>query len=164
MIYLAGDCIRETVGASWLFLSSIMMMEIAYKRQLGHYGFFCQILWWWRLHTRDCRGIMAFSVKYYDDGYCIQETVGALWLFLSSIMMIEIAYKRQSGHYGFFCQVLWQSVCFRPPCWRSGKASASRAEDPGFESRLWRDFLGVESYQWLKNGHSSGYPARHLAL
>ena len=27
------------------------------------------------------------------------------------------------------------------------KASASRAEDPGFESRLQRDFSGVESYQ-----------------
>ena len=27
------------------------------------------------------------------------------------------------------------------------KASASRAEDPGFESRLRRDFCGVESYQ-----------------
>ena len=36
------------------------------------------------------------------------------------------------------------------------KASASRAEDPGFESRLRRDFFGVESYQWLKNWHSSG--------
>ena len=43
------------------------------------------------------------------------------------------------------------------------KASASRAEGPGFESRL-RDFFGVESYQWLKNWHSSGYPARRLAL
>ena len=29
----------------------------------------------------------------------------------------------------------------------SGKASASRAEDPGFESRLRRDFFGVESDQ-----------------
>ena len=29
-------------------------------------------------------------------------------------------------------------------------ASASRAEHPGFESRLSRDFSGVESYQWLK--------------
>ena len=30
------------------------------------------------------------------------------------------------------------------------KASASREEeDPGFESRLWWDFFGVESYQWL---------------
>ena len=27
------------------------------------------------------------------------------------------------------------------------KASASRVEDPGFESRLRRDFSGVESYQ-----------------
>ena len=27
------------------------------------------------------------------------------------------------------------------------KASASRAEDPGFESRLSPDFFGVESYQ-----------------
>ena len=27
------------------------------------------------------------------------------------------------------------------------KASASRAEDPRFESRLRRDFFGVESYQ-----------------
>ena len=51
-----------------------------------------------------------------------------------------------------------------PPRWPSGKESASRAEDPGFESRLRRDFFGVESYQWLKNWHSSGYPARRLAL
>ena len=34
-----------------------------------------------------------------------------------------------------------------PPGWPSGKASASRAEDPGFESRLRQDFFGVESYQ-----------------
>ena len=34
-----------------------------------------------------------------------------------------------------------------PPRWPSGKASALRAEDPGFESRLRRDFFGVESYQ-----------------
>ena len=27
------------------------------------------------------------------------------------------------------------------------KGSASRAEDPGYESRLRRDFFGVESYQ-----------------
>ena len=27
------------------------------------------------------------------------------------------------------------------------KVSASRAEDPRFESRLWQDFSGVESYQ-----------------
>ena len=27
------------------------------------------------------------------------------------------------------------------------KASASRTEDPGFESRMRRDFFGVKSYQ-----------------
>ena len=37
------------------------------------------------------------------------------------------------------------------------KASISRAEDPGFESYLRRDFSGVESHQWLKHWHSSGY-------
>ena len=55
------------------------------------------------------------------------------------------------------------SYCI-PPRWPSGKASASRAKDPGFESRLRQDFFGVESCQWLKNWHSSGYPARRLAL
>ena len=44
------------------------------------------------------------------------------------------------------------------------KTSASRAEDPGFESRLRRDFSGFELYRWLKNWHSSGYPARRLVL
>ena len=68
------------------------------------------------------------------------------------------------------CLSFFQSVnlclfVFLPPSrWPSGKASASRAEDPGFESRWSRDFFGVESYQWLKNWHSSGYPARCLAL
>ena len=40
------------------------------------------------------------------------------------------------------CPLQWT-----PPRWPSGKASASRAEGPGFESRLHRDFFGVESYQ-----------------
>ena len=43
-------------------------------------------------------------------------------------------------------------------CFTVVKASVSRAEDPRFESRLRRDFLG-SSYQWLKNRHSSSYPA-----
>ena len=38
------------------------------------------------------------------------------------------------------------------------KASAWRAEDPGFKSRLCRDFFGV-TYR-LRNWHSSGYPTR----
>ena len=28
------------------------------------------------------------------------------------------------------------TTCYEPPRWPSGKASSSRAEDPGFESRL----------------------------
>ena len=44
------------------------------------------------------------------------------------------------------------------------KASASRVEDPGFESHLRWDFSRVESYQWLQNWHSSGNPARRLVL
>ena len=44
------------------------------------------------------------------------------------------------------------------------KASASRAVDLGFESRLRQDFSWVEAYQWPKNWHSSGYHARRLAL
>ena len=63
-----------------------------------------------------------------------------------------------------FCLRVAISSGFLPPRWSSGKASASRAEDLGFESRWRRDFFGVESYQWLKNWHSSGYPARRLVL
>ena len=53
----------------------------------------------------------------------------------------------------FGVRIWWVSFVYsssfelRPPRWPSGKASASRAEDPGFESRLRRDFFGVESYQ-----------------
>ena len=45
------------------------------------------------------------------------------------------------------CKNLTHLHLFIPPRWPSGKASASRAEHPGFESRLRRDFFGVESYQ-----------------
>ena len=44
------------------------------------------------------------------------------------------------------------------------KASALGVKDLGFESHLQQDFFRVESYQWLKIWHSSGYPARRLAL
>ena len=55
------------------------------------------------------------------------------------------------------------SLSFSPLRWPSDKTSASRAEDPGFESGLRWDFFGVESCQ-LANWHSSGYPARRLVL
>ena len=35
----------------------------------------------------------------------------------------------------------------RPPRWPSSKVFTSRAEGPGFESRLRRYFSGVKSYQ-----------------
>ena len=38
-------------------------------------------------------------------------------------------------------EVLSQVLMMGPPSWPSGKASASRAEDPGFESCLRRDFF-----------------------
>ena len=44
------------------------------------------------------------------------------------------------------------------------KTFASREADPGFESRLRRDFAGSSHASNLKNWHWSGYPARHLAL
>ena len=55
----------------------------------------------------------------------------------------------------------WEGVCLQ---WDNlnglvVKASASRVKDPGFETHLCQDFPGAEPYQWLKNWHSSGYPA-----
>ena len=44
------------------------------------------------------------------------------------------------------------------------KVSASGTEDPGFKSRLHRDFSGSSHTSDLKIWHSSGYPARRLAL
>ena len=41
----------------------------------------------------------------------------------------------------------WDSFLYISPRWPSGKASVSRVEGLGFESRLRRDFFGVESYQ-----------------
>ena len=79
------------------------------------------------------------------------------------------AHSRTYTQNGF--GTVWEAVCVECLFWTSVLycclcpcASASRAEGPGFESRLRRDFFGVESYQWLKNWHSSGYPARRLAL
>ena len=66
--------------------------------------------------------------------------------------------------YFFTCLIFSLLLPPAPPRWPSVKASASTAEDPGFESCLRWDFFRVESHQWLKNWHSSGCPARHLAL
>ena len=52
-----------------------------------------------------------------------------------------------SCHAQRLATLLFLLLLLLPPRWPSGKASASRAEDPGFESRLRRDFFRVESYQ-----------------
>ena len=44
------------------------------------------------------------------------------------------------------------------------KVSASRAEDPEFESRLRRNFSGSSHISDFQHWHSSGYPARRLAI
>ena len=80
--------------------------------------------------------------------------------------------KKKKKNY-LYLTVMITHVIWKPILWPLAsdrlvglvvKASASRAEGPGLESRLTRDFLGVESYQWLKHWYSSGYPARCLAL
>ena len=50
-----------------------------------------------------------------------------------------------------------------PPVCLVVKASALRAEDPGFEPAC-AGIFPIESYQRLKNWNSPGYPARRLAL
>ena len=54
-------------------------------------------------------------------------------------------YSSTSTHLPLLCIV-------RPPRWPSGKASALRSEDPGFESRLHRDFSGSSHTSDLKIG------------
>ena len=79
----------------------------------------------------------------------------------------------QSFDGGCLCVFMWEGgvgwcvcVCVSLSPHLAGlvvKASASGVEDP-VRIQLAMGFSPVESYQWLKNWHSSGYPARHLAL
>ena len=76
------------------------------------------------------------------------------FVFLSFVLK-----KQKAGLNRSVCSVLSLISCMMqncgfnppgshsPPRWPSGKASASRAGDPGFKSRLRRDFFGVESHQ-----------------
>ena len=84
--------------------------------------------------------------------------------FVCLSVCVNMSYWGKEMHRTISVWSCYTAASVGPPRWPSGKASASRAEDPGFESRLRRDFFGVESYQWLKSWHSSGYPAGPLAL
>ena len=56
------------------------------------------------------------------------------------------------------------SIPARPPPWPSGEGVRLGSGRSGFRIPLGTGFFRVESFQWLKNWHSSGYPARRLAL
>ena len=81
------------------------------------------------------------------------------WVVLSCLAWVVL-----TDHHWFCCWNANQHIRRDRLVGLMVKAPASRTEDPGFESRLRRDFSGVESYQSLKNRHSSGYPARRPAL
>ena len=52
----------------------------------------------------------------------------------------------------------------QPPHWPSGLVVRLGSRRSGVRIPLATGFFWVKSYQWLKNWHSSGYPARLLAL
>ena len=52
----------------------------------------------------------------------------------------------------YLIQLMLTLLQTTPPRWSSGKAPASRAEDPGFKSRLRRDFLRSSHTSDLKIG------------
>ena len=67
-------------------------------------------------------------------------------LLLQQTAQAGIVWK---GHYSIFTHTV---LVYGPPRWPSGKASASRAEDPGSKSRLRRDFSGSSHTSDLKIG------------
>ena len=108
---------------------------------------------WARTIPGHCRQINMASVLIYNHtvdlklrGDTVVETKATLKVVRTSVKYVLIYSQIETA---ILCSSSW---------------TASRAEDPGFESRLSRDFSGVEPYQWLKNWHSSGYPARRLEL
>ena len=69
------------------------------------------------------------SVKQQQPGECVCRVDGIRWKgWWDGVQLLSSAYKNR----------LVGLVV---------KASATRAEDPGFESLVRRDFFGVESYQ-----------------
>ena len=65
---------------------------------------------------------------------------------------LTCACQKQNGHLVQCVLSHMLLLSFRPPRWPCGKASASRAEDPGFESRLRRDFSGSSHTSDFKIG------------
>ena len=112
------------------------------------------MLVWYFLVKLWCGAVHQFSTNQtftVDSGQASQYIPGSIEI-LSTVKLLGT----NLGNTFFFCLFIFTGWFL--------KASASRAEDPGFESRLRRNFSGVESYQLLKNWHFSGCPARRLAL
>ena len=110
--------------------------------------------WWNNVFNYDCMFVTVKKRKV----TVIQYTLS--WSFLSFIHCLIPSLPSPLGMlFSFSLPLLW------PLRWPSGK-------DVRLESiRSWVQFLlapweffWVESYQRLKNGHSSGCPARHMAL
>ena len=101
------------------------------------------------------QGVLAMLiVAEVTTAQCLSLQVFTIANHCQSFFTIDASFLQSVWSYGF-CECLVGLVV---------KASPSRAENPGFESSLRRDVFGFESYQWLKNWHSSGHPARRLAL
>ena len=103
--------------------------------------------------------LWVHSVRTFVTVLCMESVFLSCEMLQHSLwMVIEILFKIRFNSFltltgkvsvmisTFLVHVILSSQK-RPSRWPNGKASASRAEDPGFESRLRRDFFGVESYQ-----------------
>ena len=96
---------------------------------------------------------------------CLCFTTSVFQLSISSISIVSMFHCAYVHARVPLCPCFTMSM-FHRVCRLVGqvvKASTSRAEDPGFESRLRRDFSGSSHTSDLKNWHSRGYPTRRLA-
>ena len=78
-------------------------------------------------HWKQLRYLQLSAVP----GVCSKFLLHLLYIYIHVCSIIACALSLLTG--------------FAPRRWPSGKASASRPEDPGFKSRLRWDFFGVKS-------------------
>ena len=130
------------------------------SRQLGR----CCLLTW--VPSRLVSVLSAGTVLFVDLGtvtYCVCPVLGSQQP-VCRVCGISRHYSRRQNH-------VWIRISFPLPSSIANrlaglvvKASASGAEDPGFESRVRRDFPGLSHTSDLKNWHSSGCPPRRMPL
>ena len=103
---------------------------------------FVECRWWndgWTVKTVVTWRWSASTIPALDVGKCDRKIARLAWCFSVSQAARAIDPRRSVP------QIQYRLVGLVV------KASVSRAEDSGFESRLRRDFFRVESCQWLKN-------------